>query len=720
MSERLNVDDLLRRNRFDHALLCTYTFDPMFFESYCLDRYNALSENGNITVILDQRTYDEILAAPPATRPRLANVRYLLHPVAVPGTFHPKLYLFASKDRGLLVVGSGNFTKAGLTANAELVAALRYERGKREEHVDLFRQARRFLAAVADRWPGGALVENLQDMCDEVSWIAADPLDSPGSPRLIDNLEEPIWSQLAAGISGADEVHVVSRFFDRSPGACLARVERDLSPKRAALWTQNGYTTMTSAWFAHPAIASSRISVMDCAISDDDHPQTLHAKAVAIVNGKRVRLAFGSANFTTSGILSTAAERNVEVMIVSDDVPLAACRPATLFDPSGSARPLAGKDLRTAPAEVKPWPIPPAELILLEARLTDQVLACMATGPGLSSAAAITVRLLFSDGGTADWFLLRHGDSLRGELDPDRAERCDAGTTLVQLVANPPFGPDLLSNSVLLINLRSFASGQNRSRDRRIRAATRSAAQFAAELEDLLRIGDQEALKSFFTHCDILLVNAGRPFTLSRSRGEAPLEEALRVLGDRNLRAYAMLHDAAIGFCDRHFQRMRRHSRKPTLEGIPSFMHIALAVAGVLGAQVERALIGLEATRAPLDAEDWAGHRTRLDEYLTRFRNLLELVQTDYMAALRTTYPRGAIREAIRPDLAPLERLAKQFLEVNARVVACCASTLRVQVRERLVTPPFYPKNLLGGAKWLDFATGVKEGVRWTSAMAVS
>lgn len=201
MSERINIDELLRRHTFDHAVICTFTFDPIFFENYCLDRYRAIADNQNVSVILDQSTYDQILAAPAGDRPRLANVRYLLHPIAVPGTFHPKLFLFTEKARGLLVIGSGNFTKVGLTSNAELVAAMRFEKGKREEFLDVFRQARRFLTRLATRWPSEALLTNLQDLCDETDWITADPLDDAFAPRLVDSLEQSIWSQLMAGIS---------------------------------------------------------------------------------------------------------------------------------------------------------------------------------------------------------------------------------------------------------------------------------------------------------------------------------------------------------------------------------------------------------------------------------------------------------------------------------------------------------------------------------------
>ena len=162
---------------------------------------------------------------------------------------------------------------------------------------------------------------------------------------------------------------------------------------------------------------------------------------------------------------------------------------------------------------------------------------------------------------------------------------------------------------------------------------------------------------------------------------------------------------------------MRRHAKKPSIAGIPNFMHVALAVAGVLSAQVERAVIGLEETRDPVDNEEWADHRDRLDLYLMLFRDVLELVKIDYVGSLWKTYPKDQVRSAITPDLAPLNRIVKAFLEINARVVSCCASTLKVRTPMRLVPPPFYPKNVVGGPKWIDVATVLRDGASWTESL---
>jgi hypothetical protein len=119
--DRFNLHEALASGSYDHAFICTYTFEPVFFEEYCLDRFNTLHNNANITVIVDQKQYEQAILGPETQRPKQANLRYLLHPVSVPRVFHPKLILLASRRQGKLILGSANCTRPGITGNAELV-----------------------------------------------------------------------------------------------------------------------------------------------------------------------------------------------------------------------------------------------------------------------------------------------------------------------------------------------------------------------------------------------------------------------------------------------------------------------------------------------------------------------------------------------------------------------------------------------------------------------
>src|SRR5215212_8595026 len=106
ITSRFDLHEALNSKSYDHAVVCTFTFEAPFFEDYCLDRLSSLSNNGNISIILDRAVYEKSITGAESHRPKRANLHYLLHPISVPGVFHPKLFLFVSKSRGRLIIGS--------------------------------------------------------------------------------------------------------------------------------------------------------------------------------------------------------------------------------------------------------------------------------------------------------------------------------------------------------------------------------------------------------------------------------------------------------------------------------------------------------------------------------------------------------------------------------------------------------------------------------------
>jgi len=195
---RLHLHDRLKKHEFEHALITTYNFGASFFEDYALENFKSLQDNGNISVLLDHGQYQELLAEAtenPDLFPKLANLRYLLHPIRVPGVFHPKGFLFAGKKRGLRLIGSANFTQDGLGSNAELVAAFDFEAEKNEMALPLFQSAFRFFESLADRWPSEQLRSNLNTLLDDVPWMSQPASENPDPdlPALLSNLETPLW-----------------------------------------------------------------------------------------------------------------------------------------------------------------------------------------------------------------------------------------------------------------------------------------------------------------------------------------------------------------------------------------------------------------------------------------------------------------------------------------------------------------------------------------------
>jgi hypothetical protein len=354
---RLDLHEALSRRTYHNAVLCTYTFNPLFFEDYCLEHFTALSGNNNITVCTDRTTYQKIALAPESQRPKQVNLRYLLSQIETKGRFHPKLFLFSTKTSGRLILGSANFTQAGLTSNAELADVFDFELGEQEGFLPLFQDAFAFVQALADGWPAESLTSNISEFRHSTPWLGATPGSGVGSVRLLHNLEHPLWGQVADMVPRpVERLHVVSRFFDDSPGL-IDRVMRDFGPSQLVIYTQNGVTTMTAGWLDHPCIQSGRAEVWLCSYEDDGHQQPLHAKAMIFESGQTRTLVYGSANFTSPALLTHGKAGNIETVVVVCNILAKSLDSRRFCDPSGSAYHLRSPDqLQQRPAMIRSTP----------------------------------------------------------------------------------------------------------------------------------------------------------------------------------------------------------------------------------------------------------------------------------------------------------------------------------------------------------------------------
>src|SRR5205085_870990 len=297
------------------------TFEATFFEEYCLEKFASLSNNGNITVLVDRGIYEKAVLGPESQRPRKANLRYLLQPISASGVFHPKLFLLASKNKGRLIIGSANFTRPDITSNAEMVGCYDYEADKDESYKLLFQAAFSYLTEVSRRWHGDNLVSNLNALARDAAWLSAEDESMPDAPVFLHNLATPLWEQITAQIAPpVDNIYILSRYFDAHP-SILDKVEGDLRPSRIKIFTQNGITNMTPEWLKHPLIKNGKAEILLCRYMDEGHPQPLHAKSIIIEKDGECLFVFGSANFTTAALLRSAQLGNVEILLCAQGVP---------------------------------------------------------------------------------------------------------------------------------------------------------------------------------------------------------------------------------------------------------------------------------------------------------------------------------------------------------------------------------------------------------------
>jgi HKD family nuclease len=699
-SSRLNLHEALSQRTYHHAVLCTYTFDPHFFEGYCLDHFTALSNNNNISVCTDRGTYHKLVHSPESQRPKLVNLRYLLSPIDTNGRFHSKVFLLCTKTSGRLIIGSANFTRAGLTSNAELVDVFDFEVNEQEHFLGLFQDVLSFITALADRWPMESLASNVGELLRGTPWLGKDKPSLVPSLRLLHNLDESLWQQILQLVKGpVDQIHVVSRFFDDSP-ALIDKIMLDFKPKKLSLYTQNGVTTMTAKWLKHPYVKSGRVEIFLCTYEDDGHQQPLHAKATVFESGSTKTIVYGSANFTTPALLMHGKAGNIETMVVVPPVAAKDFNSRLFCDPSRSAHLLRTADqLKSAPKE-KPDHVPAMPIRLIEAVLDEHNLMMNVDPVSTIWSGMILAKLHLNGSRGITLPVSRAGKNRLVANVPEKTlARLQESSSLISLETTDQ---EKLSNTVFLTNLIDIKTQNNVRRERRIVEATESAAQFFAVLNDLLG-GEDSALLTFLSFCDIPLVNAPRP-PGNRARAVWDGQEGMRQLGLRNLQICKTLHEATLRFFDRHLRKLKRHMAALTLDGVLNYLQIFLSMGSLLRMQIERVIIALEADEHDVSTETWGECRDLWDVYFIKFRELMECLWEGYLQPLRSEHSHEDIQREFGQDLDAIHELCNSMIQYRIRIEKIRTDKCLSRRPGKSPIPFGYFDCVLGPEKWKRYS----------------
>jgi HKD family nuclease len=712
----IDLHKRFKRNVYDHALVATFTFSPRFFEEYMLERFKALQGKGGVTVFLDRGQYEEIIDATSKGNgwvPKLANRRYLLHPVSVPGVFHPKVFLLCTANRGLLVVGSANFSQDGLGGNAELVSVFEFEAGKKEEALPLFQSAFRFFEELTGRWPGKEVASNVDEVRRDAPWLT-EIIDSPISdslPTLLHNLDHALWPQIVDGLGPVDEISLVSRFFDSSP-AILDSICKGLGTPKFKIHTQPKRGALTPDWLSHSFAQEKRLSIRLCQYGDGEHYQPLHAKGYALKSGNKTTLAIGSANFSTPALLRPAASGNVEAMLLYPPVSKSSLDADKLFDPLGSAKKVTHPEQLAVPADAEFEPTHTASsfaILLEEARLEEGVLilSTKAQEPGLSC------RL--SQANVASTVLpvgASHQFDTRLEPPAKWVRRMSESPTVAQLVRYKGDSWEAVSNPVLVAAIFDPETGKGARQSRRLREAVESPQRFMGVLRELCEGNDEAALKSFLANCNIpfdLTLRSTRQGRQRTASSDGP-PTGFGDLGGRNLRHFEQLHDAAIAFARRHRSRLSRHVENGTARSIPNFLHILETLILLLFSQIERAKEGLTAeARTTLSADEWKEFREHLSEYYQEIEKLLELTVKDYLPGLHKNEPRITVHEAFGDTPETLLGICTKAIAARQDIAKALDSSVYVQVDKYTTQKARFFHTLLSDEKWKRYFFTLKD-----------
>jgi hypothetical protein len=701
---RMDLFEALKPGGYEHAIICSYTYSARFFEEHSLRHLEALRGAGQVSLLVDRGQYEAALQSS-HRRPRRANIDYYLHPVDAAGVFHPKLVLLAGKKKGRLLVGSANFSRAGLSSNAEMVGCFDFVQGRDESSLGLFQDAFAFLQQLAED-EGDANVrlrERLEDLEEEAGWLGVDA-PRKKSVSIRNNLSTPLFDQLLAGISGpVEEVRVLSRYFDSTPRA-LERVFEALDPRKVLIYTENETTTLKKEWFNHPLVKSKRFKFLQADFGVEGEAQQLHAKAFAIVANGSLTVAYGSANFTMPGMFRTSDNGNVETMVVVQGIDKKAVDLDALFDPEANARTLKAEDLRTAPDEEEPTPAV-RQIRVLNAALEGDHLIITVTYPDNAQEGTLRAELTLQTDVVPEVKLAVAGrGQLKAKLAQELQKQLRGASTVVQLFAATETGEELVSNPVCLVSLRE-SEGSEGGGDRTIGRATKNIDLFLSVLEELWERNDEDEVVRFLNLCNIPVRDIGRlgPGSSHVGRIWGEPRKGLGQLSAAKPTLSKIRHAAAIQFVRRHIVSIGKHVAAPSVGGVQNFAHIVGAVAEVLLREAELVVEAFE-HEADLSVESWGRYRDYVSEFFREYKGLLSAVVDGYLGRIggkEYRKIRTDLVERLAEDLPPLEIMTSSLVALHHRFEGHRSSKCKViPPGGRAVVPSYVSRDVFHPAKW--------------------
>lgn len=272
----------------------TYQFDLKLFDQFLLRRLGqepldavVLCDEDDLTDTLGQLTeVDRFVAAS-------ANRRYVLRGIRVKsgGRFHPKTYLFASRRRTILLVGSGNLTRSGLDRGAETFVTFD---ASEEDDLPVFRAWAAWIGSLVDARGDDVLDARYGHLRTTLPILSGSTDQEVFVTNTVRSLVEVILEQRPAVVT---ELHVSAPYFDEHAGALSALIER--TAPTDAVHVYLGARPSVDGRSLRQVLASTGPRV---SISRVEPEHFVHAKLIGLVGPERGLLVCGSANLSHAAL----------------------------------------------------------------------------------------------------------------------------------------------------------------------------------------------------------------------------------------------------------------------------------------------------------------------------------------------------------------------------------------------------------------------------------
>lgn len=298
-------------------LFTTFKFNRYFFEKTI---FSSFRKSVLPLVLVDYSEYQLMLREQGSSM--LADTRYLIDPIKLSGTFHPKFILAVTDDVVKIIVSSANLTPQGYSTNLEMLTSISLEFSNAD--AEFLAEVNDFLSELSqyiDSNPHRRQLEFIKDKISEKTAIKMKDSDFKKTEKvhLLHNMKVSILEQVQAIMQPNNgdmisEILVCSPFFSQDP-SFYVDFSRSFQNATLAFIIKQNETDIPIHIFRRWKEQLRNLPIFYEILSK----RKLHAKFVIFKSKKRLYLLSGSANFTSSALARATAHNggNIELCVLN-------------------------------------------------------------------------------------------------------------------------------------------------------------------------------------------------------------------------------------------------------------------------------------------------------------------------------------------------------------------------------------------------------------------